>query len=212
MTLTEVAFTCQRPISSEEKTFEERSRSIMSGISAYLGKSVKTDGFWKISINVNSENQIQHLKTVGGVLRYNINFNILEFLSLGIDAQKTQMLTLVDKTLNKIFSECSLDSEKLNGLVSFIEQRKFESRFSGPVSKRKEIAAFALCEQRFDQAELFIVLKKRNKEIKRFLLLSTSPEEFIFNIYLNKIRWLSDNKIELIASNGEVFDLVFNDE
>ena len=208
-TLKEVAFTCQRPVSSVERVFEERSRSTMSGTSAFLKKSIKTEGFWKISINVNSKNEVQHLKVAGGVLRYNIEFNIPKFLSLSMDNQKIKMLNLVDQTLNKIFSDLYLDTEKLNGLKYFIRERQFESRFSGPISKHAGISAFVLCEQRFDQAEIFIIFKNGTKEIKRSSLLITSPEEFIFNVYLNKIQWISDKKLELLASNGEFFSINF---
>lgn len=67
--LREFSFTFERPLSETKREFEERSRSILSNVSAYLKRSVQTDGVWKISFNVNSSNALQHMKVVGGVLR-----------------------------------------------------------------------------------------------------------------------------------------------
>lgn len=205
--LNEVSFTCQRPIDSDEKSFEERSRSIMSSVSVFLDNKIRTEGFWKISINVNSENKLQHNRVIGGVLRHNIEFSISDFLNLEIGAQKNQMLDLIERTLNEVFSSFNLDVRQLNGIKEFIRARGFKSVFSGPSSRFKETEAYVLCEQKFTKAEIFIVLKKENQEIRRILLLTTSPEEFIFNVYLNEPEWLSENEIRLKASNGEIYSI-----
>ncbi len=203
--LREFTFTCQRPISENEKAFEERSRSILSGVSAFLKRDIRTDGIWKISIDVNSSNPLQHMKVVGGVLGYNIEFDVDSFLELGVEVQKTRMLTLVTETLVDVFTDAGLDADRLNGLRDFIEEREFKTTFTGPSRARNGIGAYVVCEQEFERTNVFIALKKGSHEIERMFVLETSSEEFIFNVYLNAPEWISDIELRLEASNGETY-------
>lgn len=201
--LREFTFTCERPVSKNEKAFEERSRSVLSGVSAFLKRDIRTKGIWKISINVNSTNALQHMKVVGGVLKYNIEFDVDSFLELGVEQQKKQMLTLVIETLLDVFTEAGLDADRLNGLPDFIKEREFKSTFTGPASARNGIDACVVCEQEFERTNVFIVLKKDSHEIERIFVLETSSEEFIFNVYLKAPEWVSDVELSIEASNGE---------
>lgn len=207
--LSEIAFTCQRPVSSSDKLFETRSRVILSNVSSFFGRKVKTKDFWKISINVNSSNEQQHLKVVAGVLRFNISYNISSFLTLSIDDQKTEMLELVVNTLHEVFSAIGLDKRKLQGLNDFVIERQFENNFSGLASNRKNISAHVLCQQKFEKTLVYLIMTKENLEVQRTLVLTTSPEEFIFNVYLKKPKWISDNKLSILASNGEEYIVDF---
>lgn len=205
--LKEFALYCPRPLSEgrEEMELESRSRSIMSSVSDYLKPRIKTPDFWKISINLNSKNQFQHMNVSGGgVLYYNATFDIKSFLAKSIGEQKSILMLFIESTLHEIFKNTNLDTHRLIGLREFIIDRDYQNVFLGPKSQYKEVHACVLCEQRFEEAKIFIVLKKGRKEIERYALLDTSPEEFIFNIYLNKLEWLSENEIKLTASNGEV--------
>ncbi len=203
--LREFTFTCERPVSKNEKSFEERSRSILSGVSAFLKRDIRTDGIWKISINVNSTNARQHMKTVGGVLKYNIEFDVDSFLELGVVEQKNRMLTLVTETLLHVFTEAGLDANRLHGLRNFIVQREFKNTFTGPSNTRNGIDAYVVCEQEFERTNVFVVLRNSSHEIERIFVLETSPEEFIFNVYLKAPQWVSDVELSLEASNGETY-------
>ncbi len=203
--LREFAFTCPRPIREDEKIFEDRSRSILSSVSAFLKRDVRTAGIWKVSINVNSKNALQHMKVVGGVLRYNIEFDIQKFLELDIDQQKTRMLALVIETLSEVFRQAGWDVQRLIGLENFIIDRDLQSFYYGPSSIRNGVEAKVVCQQKFDYTSVFIILKECGHEIERFLVLQTSSEEFIFNIYLTAPRWVSDVQINLETSNGETY-------
>ena len=203
--LREFTFTCERPISENEKAFEERSRSILSGASAFLKRDIRTDGIWKISINVNSSNALQHMKTVGGVLKFNIEFDVDSFLELGVEEQKNRMLTLVTETLSDAFTKANLEADRLNGLRDFIEQREFKTTFTGPSNARNGIDACVVCVQEFERTNVFIALKKGSHEIERIFVLETSSEEFIFNVYLKAPEWVSDVELRLEASNGETY-------
>ncbi|MCP4406419.1 MAG: hypothetical protein GY807_01375 [Gammaproteobacteria bacterium] len=203
--LSEFAFTCDRPIDPKEKEFETRSRSIFSGVSAFLKRDVRTNGIWKIGINVNSKNDAHHMKVVGGVLRYNIRVDIDSFFELGIEDQKNWMLTLIEKTLLVVFNDAGFDVERLNGLRDFIIKRGYKSTFTGPTCSRNGVAACVVCEQGFERTVVFIVFKKADQEFERAFVLETSPEEFIFNVYLKAPEWISDTDLKLDASNGETY-------
>lgn len=206
--LKEFALYCPRPLSEnrEEMEVEARSRSIMSGITEYLKPRIKTSNFWKIAINLNGKNQLQHMKVSGGgVFYYNARFDIEMFLEKPIAEQKDMLVDFIEKTLNEIFENANLDKKKLMGLREFLEKRNYANVFLGPSSRNNGLNAYVLCKQKFEEAEIFIVLKKGNKEIECYPLLVTSPEEFVFNVYMNKLEWLSENEIRLEASNGEVY-------
>lgn len=135
--------------------------------------------------------------------RYNVNFDIDAFFQINVEDQKLRMLDFVEDSLSKAFSEMGIGTDLLGNFREFVIQRKFKSTFSGPSSSRGDIDACVVCEQGFESADIFIALKKAGYEIERIFLLNTSPEEFIFNVYLCAPKWLSDDKLKLVASNGE---------
>ncbi|MEO1323888.1 MAG: hypothetical protein AAFV59_12875 [Pseudomonadota bacterium] len=206
--LSDIAFICQRPIGDQEKLFEERSRSILSSVSAFLNSEVRTEGIWKISLCVNSQNPRQHMKIVEGVFRYNTEVDIGEFLSLPISEQRIEMLGIVDRNLREVFEALHLDSSRLDGLSQFVADRDFTSTFSGPVSKKFGMSAKVLSEQRFEQANIYVSIVKNGAEVKRVFVMETSPEEFQFNMYLKAPKWVSENEILLTASNGETHSVL----
>ena len=204
--LKEFALYCPRPLSESraEMELEARSRSIMSSVSEYLKPRIRTKDFWKVAINLNGKNQLQHMNVSGGgVLYYNAPFDIKNFLSKSITDQKSMLMLFIENTLHEIFKNANLDVKRLDGLREFIIERNYKSVFLGPRSRYNGLDAYVLCEQKFEEAEIFIVLKKGKKEIERYSLLVSSPEEFVFDVFLNKLEWLSENEVKLEASNGE---------
>ncbi len=205
--LREYGLRFERPLSESQKAVEDRSRSIFSNLSVYLKQNVRTDGVWKISINLNSPNPRQHLKTVGGVLKYNALFDAEPFLALSVDEQKHTMLGFVENTLTDVFLDLNLDANLIKGFGDFVRGRNFANVFSGPKSANGSLAANIVCVQGFTETEVFLRIEKSGVEVEKIFVQKSSPEEFIFQIYLVEPKWLPDGSLEITASNGERFKI-----
>ena len=205
--LKDIALYVPRPLSASrvELVLENKSRSIMSNICNYLRPRIRTDGYWRIAIMANGKSKLRHLKSVGGVLYYNVDFDIGFFMSKNVAEQKEMLLSFILKTLNHIFLELNLDGSRLNGVGDYVISRDFKNTFKGPKSKRGDISAQTVCIQEFEKANVFLTINKGRREIERHYILTTSPNEFIFMSFLEQAIWLSDDKLVLYASGEEFF-------
>lgn len=181
---------------------------MLAALVSHVSGKLPPKEFWKISICVNSINQQQHMKVVGGVLRYNIKVDTEQFASLQVADQKSMMLELICSTLSMIFSEIYGIADRLDGFAKAFLSRSCENVFSGPAASFNEMKAFVRCHQGFADAKVYMVILNDSSEERKYLLNVVSPEEFIFNIYLNKPKWVNSSEVMLIASNGEVRSVV----
>ena len=63
----------------------------------------------------------------------------------------------------------------------------------------KRIQCYIFCEHRLDLFNISIIIKnKKDEEIKREVVISTKPDELIYNIHLGQLKWVSDNTVSLI--------------
>ncbi|MCI5045586.1 MAG: hypothetical protein MRY72_12895 [Aquisalinus sp.] len=179
----------------------------MSGISSYFRCHPKETNFWKISFNINNRNEKQHLKNLNGVLKYNAEIDIEEFLILPKEKQKLEILNFTLKQLEIIFNFYSLGKIQADEIRSYVISRGYKSYFSGPTAKHGSLSARVVCEQNFEFSRIYLEIKKEKVIIKTFDLFKSSPEEFIFNLYLQEPEWISNSQVKICVPNGDTFNI-----
>jgi hypothetical protein len=191
------------------KRFELETRCIAAMFMRLLGK-YKTKNCSKIVIDcVEKENRTDYPcyrgSCVGiGLVRYELDY--INFFHKNNYEKKQIALQIIKESLYTIGKEEGWDLVPLENVVNKIEELDYNNFWTfGKKTKSpsKLYTAELYIEHNIEVINFFAVIRdKQNDIVKKKLIVTEKPSEWIYNQYLGKLVWISDTKIHLNDKTG----------
>lgn len=208
--LREVAIAAPFRASSELTSLEYESRVICALIVKKFGRRVRPPGFWKISIRVNQEEEPERFEMLDGLLLVYRNLPIDEYLGLTLIAQQEFLLNFIGNVLRDVFEKFDLPVTDVDEALHAVRQGGFENTI---VSKKwipspsGKMRARVKCTQKFKEAEIVVDVEADGRPIKRSLIATEKPDEFIFGVWFNRLEWVDENQLRVFGAHGRNVDV-----
>jgi len=197
-----------RPLSEDGKYLEVKSNSILASITVYLRGRLPNLAFNKINLMINANSPQPIGITDNKILYIYKSCDLKNFQSLSIEKQKEQIMQLGFSCLVEIFEHSNIDPSILEGCEEHIIANDYSNLFYGPIAKSEGFSYRVCAHQGFDETNLFVVVKKGRKEVRRVHFL-TIPETnpFAFNIYLSDLEIKQDKVILQTYKDKHILEL-----
>lgn len=189
--LREVGLLFDRPADLKEISVERMSRVVCALLTSGMKGRVRTPGFWKISIRLNSKNQSEDGAILLGVLVINRAFPVERFIDLPVESKQDIMLSFIAEVVRDVFRRFSLDEGALEDGIKNVLENRFCNRFRGrKIFKDERTGAVARieCEQEMEVARIYVAIG-RERNLERILAAVCEPDEFILQAYFGSVEW-----------------------
>lgn len=191
------------------KRFELETRCIAAMFMRLLGK-YKTKNCSKIVIDcVEKEDKTDYPCYRGsgvgiGLVRYELDY--INFFHKNNYEKKQIALQIIKESLYTIGKKEGWDLVQLENVVNKIEELDYNNFWAfGKKTKSpsKLYTAELYIEHNIEAINFFAVIRdKQNDIVKKKLIVTEKPSEWIYNQYLGKLVWVSDTKIHLNDRTG----------
>ncbi|QEI11482.1 hypothetical protein [Cellvibrio japonicus] len=198
----------KRPLAGNDSKIEYMSRVICALFIKGMPK-IKTDDFWKLSINFNHGDQSEKNRVVIGLYEFYCNFPVDEFLLWETEKQQEFMLNFVSNTVHQAFSAQGIDTSFIEAACEYVRINNFINIFEGKGQKspHENIKARIFCEQEMLEARIYMEIGK-GKKWERYLIDRINPSEFQIQIYFGRIDWISQNNLVLNMIGGRKIEVI----
>ena len=181
--------------------FRTESRSITSLFVKELGEH-KSEDTWRVFISLVKNNEILPLKDMMGVVQVSINFKISDYFKLNRVQKKEKILELIMEGIRKAADfkhwdmQPFLEAERKVKEGDYINQWTWKKK---AISPDRKLTAEVYCEHELGYFDAYMIIRNREKEVvKKQKLFRTEPHEFAFGYNFGKLKWKSNQEVELI--------------
>jgi len=208
--LREIVITAPFRASSELSELEYESRVICALIVKMFGRRIRPPGFWKISIRINHDGELEHFEMLDGLLFVYRDLPIKEYLELTLVTQREYLLNFIGKVLHDVFEGFGLPVTEVDEALRAVQQCGFENTI---VSKKwtpspsGKMRARVKCIQKFREAEIVVDIEAGGRLIKRSLIATEKPDEFIFSVWFNRLEWVNESQLRIFGAHGRSVDI-----
>lgn len=137
-----------------------------------------------------------------GIYEIQIQYDYNDFFKLAEDDKKRKILDLLKEGLDKIIEEKQWDKKPFDEAykkvieVDYVNEWYCKKALRNPT---KEYKAAVFCEHKKDVCDItIIIMNKKGDEIRRKKVLSLLPHELVYESYLGKLKWISDDTVVLM--------------
>lgn len=180
--------------------FRRETRCITSLYENFFPKT-KTKDCWKVEVQCVKEIFREKVIVVGGVAEVQALFDVEQFFSLSDEEKKKLALETLKKGIDLVIKEFGWDPEPFESAYNKVIEYKYTNlgRFGKPKSSpNRKYKAEVICQHDISSFDISIVIRDKNgEEIKRELMKSEEPDEFLFARHLGNFRWVSSDEVEL---------------
>jgi hypothetical protein len=180
--------------------FNKQTRYIVSLYCRFFQK-YKTEDCKMIIINLMKQITDTRIINCDGMYEIQIQYDYNDFFKLSENNKKKKILDLLKEGIDKIIKEKQWDRNAFDEAykkvieVDYVNEWYYKKALRSPT---KEYKAAVFCEHKKDVFDItIIIMNKKGEEIKRKKVLSLPPREVVFDYYLGKLKWISDDTVVL---------------
>lgn len=181
--------------------FNKQSRYIVSLYYRFFEK-YKTEDCKMIVIHLLKKVVDTRIINCDGIYEIQIQYDYNDFFKLSEYDKKKKILDLLKEGLDKIIKEKQWDRKAFDEAYKKVIEAEYINEWYWKKALRsptKEYKAAVFCEHKKDVFDITIIItNKKNYEVKRKKVLSLHPEELVFDSYLGKLKWISDDTVVLM--------------
>lgn len=189
----------------KRREFQLFSRCMTSMIERLMPQ-INTKNYWKIIIECVESNPKPEGIYLPEVLFVQVLFDVDCFYKLDNYEKKKYIINKVVEAVNYLSSNGYLELDALKQTCDDIIKSDYANEWlwKKPVKlKNKSVQIKVLHE--VDKVNIYMVFTDEGKIIEEVLLVEDIPDEWVYSKYLGKLEWVSENKAQLTAKDGEIF-------
>jgi hypothetical protein len=208
--LREIVVTAPFRASNELASLEYDSRVICALIIKKFQRRIRTNGFWKISIRVNHDAQPARIEVLDGLLLVYRGLSIADYHRLKSVDQREFLLDFIGRALHEAFEAFLLPLSEVDEALRAVRQDKFENTILSKKwtpSPSGKLRARIECTQSFKEAEIVVNIEAGGRTIQRSVVATEKPDEFIFNVWFNRLEWVNDKQLRVFGAHGSNVDV-----
>ena len=191
---------------------EKNSRAVCAAFVKLLEGKIAAGKFRKVSIYVNYTVPKSDYTINDGVVGVYENVDLGDYERMALFDRQVLLVKLVSKNLKRIFLKFGLDSEVLTAASIELLGIPICNLFLGKIFKNNENKMSARVEvlQDLEKSTIKVVLKYIGNTY-RYCVASSSPDEFIFQMFFGEIIWKDSERIVLRTLNSEDYEFNLGD-
>ena len=183
----------------KRKNFRTETRCVLSLFERFLPK-IKTEEIWKILFYFS--NLPQEMKTIGGVLRVTLPFDLDKYNKSSNSYKKEIIYKMLVKGLHLVNELDEFANIDFNAILNKMKEVNLECTWiwkRKKLNQSKTISAEIYCEHEIDFFRIYVIFThKKNKTTNKQLLIELEPHEFVFSSYFGELTWVSESTISFV--------------
>ena len=187
----------------KRREFQLMTRCITSMVERIM-QPIDTKDCWKILIEC-VENPIDiNYRNLLGVYAIQAKIDLGEFYFADDFQKKEMMIDIILKGVKQLSKNVSFDLNSITDACTKIINCKYKNEWSWKKIKIKEKIAEIRIEHEIRELNIYmIILNKDNTVLRKELIVSTVPDEYVYCRYLGKLVQISGNIVALIDKSRE---------
>ena len=186
--------------------FRHETRCVTSLFESYHQSTCKTEGAWKILVEVVEEFEAGGVQNLLGVITVQVHGEARLFFELDGDTKKRVALDYLMRGIQKVCDENSWDPTSFKDAESKILDSNFVNRRTwkkASINNRRDLSAEIIVEMEISKATVYAIFRDMTGEIVASReLVSDVPNEFLFGDYIGEMNWIDDESIELVGRDA----------
>jgi len=169
-------------------------------------KGYKNDKCSKINIDC-VQDVVREPSSLYGIYSVQVAFNVDEFFKLDDFGKKKKTLELIRAAISQIVEKEGWDKTIFDNAYNKVISENYINKWIWKKQKynptRKYIAK-VLCEHGIHSCDIsVIIMDKKEQIIRKELIISEKPDEWMFAKYFGDLKWISTNEVALIGKSGD---------
>lgn len=187
----------------KRREFQLMTRCITSMVERIM-QPVDTKDCWKILIECVKNPVDTNYRNLLGVYAIQVEIDLEEFYSADDYKKKDIMIDIILKGVKQLSKSVSFDLSSITDACMKIINKKYINEWSWKKIKIKDKIAEIRIEHEIRELNIFmIILNKDNTVIRKELIISTIPDEWVYSRYLGKLIRISEDIVALIDKSQE---------
>lgn len=184
--------------------FANQTRCVSALVERLL-PSVVTDGVWKALFYCVTEAEQGRPLISGGVCQIEVSADVEKFFVFDDRHKKRWTFETLQRGVDRLLPQIGWPREPFN--YSFAEAEKLglknERIWRKRSSPSRRLAAEVLVQHEVQFCHISIIIRDhRGAKLRDELLISDTPDEFIFVSHLGSLQWISESQVVLISQDG----------
>lgn len=189
----------------QRREFRFLTRCMTSMIERLMGK-IYTDNCKKIDfICTPNQNIDTKLYTALGFCHRQVNFDMNQFLLASDIDKKKIVVETFENGIRELSKDVAYDLSNVLSACEAVKNLNYVNEwFLKKKLKQGNVVVQIKIQHEVQDTKISMVFSdKKGTLIKEVLLIATKPDEWEFNQYLGKLKWIDENRAALVADNGD---------
>ncbi|WP_445369950.1 hypothetical protein ACH5Y9_25535 (plasmid) [Methylomonas sp. BW4-1] len=166
-----------------------------------------TGSAWKILVEVVAKVNKPQCRNLLDVLTIEVEGDIDKYMRMDASSKQASALDYLMEGVEKVACQMKWDITSFYQAKLEVLNRNFINEWvwkSPIINKSRKLTAEILVEHKVAEVQLSARFRDMNGNILKVQhLVSDEPNEFIFDQYFGKFRWINDDTVELISRSGD---------
>lgn len=188
-------------ITDVKKSFSFQTRCMTKLYERVFDKKYKTVDCRQLNFHCGNYPEIKLLECFDGFCQVLVPYNVEEFLKYPDNKKKVEILELLKNSLDFVIREKNWDPDPFQEAYERVKELNYINEFiwdKPKFSPNRKYKAEVICNHDLYDFTLKIVIKDRNgKILHEKEIVSTEPDELIYDRFLGHLQWISDDEIAL---------------
>ncbi|AZU60389.1 hypothetical protein [Neobacillus mesonae] len=198
-------------VSDVKKSLSFQTRCITNLFEKQFEK-YKTSDCKQLNMHCGNYSTLRIQECVDGYCEVIVPFDIKTFLEYPDNNKKEKILELLDTILSYVIKEKDWDPIPFQKASQRVKELNYINEFiwkKPKLNPNKKYNAEVQCKHDLYEFIINIVIKDlKNRIIKKEKLISTKPDELIYERFLGDLEWLNDNEVALYEKHSKRFTSV----
>lgn len=189
----------------KRRQFQLMSRCMTSMIERLM-PTVRTESYWKILIECVDESPRKEVINLLGVCSIQILFDSTKFFNINNFEKKQYIIETIIKAINYLCINNNIHLEEIRNVCDIIKGTNYTNEWfwKKPVKMAYKNVQIKILHE-VDIVSIYMVFKDTKKGvIKEILIVQDVPDEWIYNKYLGKLEWISEDTAQLVTKDGNI--------
>lgn len=199
-------------ISDVKKSFSFQTRCITKLYERVFDKKYKTADCRQLNFHCGNYSEMKLLGCFDGFCQVLVPYNTQEFLEYPDNKKKIEILELLKNSLDFVIREKNWDPNPFQEAYERVKELNYINEFiwnKPKLSPNKKYKAEVHCNHDLYDFTIKMVIKDRkDKVLLEKKIVSTEPDELIYDRFLGHLMWISDDEIALYEKNSKRYTSV----
>ena len=171
-----------------------------------LKPRIETEGCSKIVIECVEANPREKIINLDCFFFVQIPFHIDEFFSMDDLSKKQYVIEKVLEAVDVLEIKKGFDLSEIKKVCDTIKQKNYVNEWTWKrTAKRKNRIASVVVKHEIDEVRIYINISDNGSDSgEEYLVACEKPDEWFYSRLFGKLKWASDEEVQLIAKDGEI--------